>query len=91
MHLSSSVLEIGEKSRFLVKLLMRGTFDVFIDSPAFLWIPPESTDFVEALWRRRVPVPVAYLGARLLLAKSNQGVGPPRAPCRKKGCDSPHG
>src|SRR5215207_9420218 len=44
---------------FLVKLLVRGTFDVFIDSSGFLSIAPESAEFVEALWRRRESVPVA--------------------------------
>jgi len=38
---------------------MPGTFDVFIDSSGFLLIAQESTEFVEALWRRREPVPEA--------------------------------
>ena len=38
---------------------MRGTFDVFIDSPRFCSTPPESTQFVEPLWRRREPLPGA--------------------------------
>ena len=36
---------------------MRGTFDVFIDSPWVCLTPPESTEFVEAFWRRREPLP----------------------------------
>jgi hypothetical protein len=44
---------------FRVKLLIRGTFDVFIDSSRFLSIATESTEFVEALWRRRESVPGA--------------------------------
>ena len=43
---------------------MGGTFDVFIDSPALLSIAPESTEFVEAFWKRREPVP----GARPMVA-----------------------
>jgi hypothetical protein len=44
---------------FLVKLLMDGTFDVFTDSPGFHSVTSKSTDLVEALWRRREPVPEA--------------------------------
>jgi transposase InsO family protein len=47
---------------FPVKLLMRGTFDVFIDSAGFSSIALESTEFVETLWRRRESVPVGSLG-----------------------------
>jgi len=53
---------------FPVKLLMQGTFDVFIDSPGFFSVPPKSTQFLEPLWRRREPVP----GAR-----ASGGVPPP--------------
>jgi len=38
-----------------VKLLMRGTFDVFADSPRFFSVTLKSTHFVEPLWRRRGP------------------------------------
>lgn len=38
---------------------MRGTFDVFIDSTGFSSVAPESTYFLETLWRRREPVPEA--------------------------------
>jgi hypothetical protein len=49
------------RSRVLpVKLLMRATFEVFIDSSRFSLITPKSTEFVEALWRRRESVPVAW-------------------------------
>ena len=48
-----------EVALFRSKLLIRGTFDVFIDSSGFLSIAPESTEFVEALWRRRESVPGA--------------------------------
>ena len=44
---------------FSVKLLMRGTFHVFIDSTGFFSVAPESTYLLETLWRRREPVPVA--------------------------------
>ena len=44
---------------FPVKLLMLCTFDVFIDFARFLSNTPESTEFVETLWRRREPIPVA--------------------------------
>jgi hypothetical protein len=47
---------------FSVKLLIRATFDVFTDSPAVFSIPFESTQFVEALWRRRESCPVARGG-----------------------------
>jgi len=47
---------------FLVKLLMQRTFDVFIDSSRFFSVTPESTQSVEAFWRRREPVPVASTG-----------------------------
>src|SRR5215211_4499928 len=41
-----------------VKLLMGATLDVFIDSPGFRSTPHESTQFVEAFWRRREPIAV---------------------------------
>jgi hypothetical protein len=44
---------------FLVKLLMGTTFDVFIDSSGLRSSAPQSTAFVEALWRRREGLPVA--------------------------------
>src|SRR5215207_2098210 len=47
---------------FPVKLLIRATFDVFIDSSRFSSDPRESTEFVEAFWRRREAVPVASRG-----------------------------
>ena len=68
--IQSAALSITrEIARFLVKLLTVGTFDVFTDSPRFFSVPPKSTHFVEALWRRREPVPeakprVARNGAR---------------------------
>jgi hypothetical protein len=37
----------------LVKLLMRCTFDVSIDSSGLLSNTPKSAQFVEAFWRRR--------------------------------------
>jgi hypothetical protein len=49
---------------FLLKLLVAGTFDVFIDSSGLYPITPESAQFVEAFWRRREPVPDALRGAR---------------------------
>ena len=58
--IQSAALSITrEIARFLVKLLTVGTFDVFTDSPWFFSVPPESTEFLEALWRRREPVPEA--------------------------------
>jgi hypothetical protein len=47
---------------FLVTLLIRDTFDVLIDFPRVLSTAPESTEIVEALWRRREAVPVARRG-----------------------------
>jgi hypothetical protein len=44
---------------FPVKLLMAGTFDVSIESSGFCPITPQSTQFVEAFWRRRESVPGA--------------------------------
>jgi hypothetical protein len=43
----------------LVKLLMRCTLDVSIDSSGILPEAPESTQFMEAFWRRRERVPGA--------------------------------
>ena len=51
--------KIIESRAFLVKLLMKRDFDAFSDSSTILPVPPESTRFVEALWRRREPVPGA--------------------------------
>ena len=56
---SAAVLNLARSRAFLVKLLMRRTFDVFIDSARFPSLTPESTEFVEALWRPREHVPVA--------------------------------
>jgi len=39
---------------------MGATFDVLTDSAWFFSAPPESTQFVEALWRRLEPVPDAH-------------------------------
>jgi len=62
--IQSAALSITrEIARFLVKLLTVGTFDVFTDSPWFFSVPPESTEFLEALWRRREPVPEAKVRA----------------------------
>ena len=66
MHLNSSVSETARSRAFLVKLLIQGAFDAFIESPAFLWIAPESTEFVEALWTRREPFPALARESPLL-------------------------
>jgi hypothetical protein len=61
---SVAVSKLARTRAFLVKLLMGGTFDVFIDSSRFCSTPPQSTQFVEAFWRRREPLP----GARPMVA-----------------------
>jgi hypothetical protein len=43
----------ARRRAFLVKLLMASTFDVFIDSSRFFSVTLESTQSVEAFWRRR--------------------------------------
>jgi len=48
---------------FLVKLLMQRTFDVFIDSAGLHSSAPNSTEFLEGLWRRREYVPAARVVA----------------------------
>jgi hypothetical protein len=48
--------ELVRERAFLVKLLITGAFDVFINSTGLRRDVPESTRFVEALWRRREPV-----------------------------------
>jgi hypothetical protein len=63
--------KLARTRAFLVKLLMGATFDVFIDSSPFFEVPPESTQFVEAFWRRREPVPVtAHRNSPLFRAAS---------------------
>lgn len=47
---------------------MGTTFDVFIDSAAFYPSAPKSAAVVEALWRRREPVPGAGSGADFVTA-----------------------
>jgi hypothetical protein len=65
---------------FPVKLLVQRTFGVFIESSRFRSITPESTEFVEALWRRREPVPVAWGVA--------DGAGSGRSPSHSKKGDN---
>jgi hypothetical protein len=59
---SVAVSKLARTRAFLVKLLMGGAFDVFIDSSRFCSTPPESTQFVEAFWRRRELLPGARAG-----------------------------
>jgi hypothetical protein len=56
---SVAVSKLARTRAFLGKLLMGATFDAFIDSTALPPSAPKSTTFVEALWRRREPVPAA--------------------------------
>jgi hypothetical protein len=58
---------LAKTRAFLVKRLPGATFDVFIDSSRFCSTPPESTQFVEAFWRRREPLPGARARWSLLL------------------------
>ncbi len=64
---SVAVSKLARTRAFLVKLLMGGAFDVFIDSSRFCSTPPESTQFVEAFWRRRKPLSGARARWSLLL------------------------
>ena len=56
---SVAVSKLARSRAFLVKPLVQGTFDVFMESAGFCSIAGESTEFVETFWRRREPVPVA--------------------------------
>jgi hypothetical protein len=56
--------ESARNRAFPVKLLIRGTFDVSVNFPGFSSVTPESTYFLETLWRRREPVPEAKATGR---------------------------
>jgi hypothetical protein len=60
LHLCRGGFKVIESRAFLVKLLIGTTFDVFIDSAGLHSSAPKSPALVEALWRRREPVPVAW-------------------------------
>jgi hypothetical protein len=67
VHLFSGSFKTGENARRSGQTAdgRRGAFDVFIDSSRFCSTPPKSTQFVEAFWRRREPVPDALCRKRV--------------------------